>query len=209
MAPTIIDRISEKIFGSPLAITIERELADETFATRQTQAEELAALEAQLFEKVAARARERAAAADAIADREAATAAARARAGDLERTYRREMDPLEDRRDRLLYLLRCSASPQLDACVAELRAQLANSNALRDTVSERTVDGGSRVAWSNHGTVDAYVAAIYRLIGELRDDGPLRLEALDEATVTARLTALRASLPSVETRPAKYQGHPA
>jgi len=207
MASTsIVDRIAERIFGSSLAIKVERELADEASATRQAQAAELVTLEAQLSARVQAEVPVRGAAAADVAAHEAALKVARGHADDRERAYRLELWDLEQRRDRLKGSLRWTASPQIAAFVAELRALLPATFDQRDAVVERAVDGRDYVRWTNQGSIIARVDAIRSLISnEFSEAGAMWYEALDEATLTAWLDAVRATIPLVESRPRQYR----
>jgi len=199
---TIVDRISERILGSPLAKKVEADLAAETLARRQAWVDELAALD--LAELMAIRNEYDPASAHALGEVrrcEAALDAARLELQTIER--RRNMASLEvsQLRDRLQRALLDTASPRLAACMRDLRAEYDAMAGALDRVLVKMVDGKHHEMWSNHPSVHRRASAILVAIDAVK---ALAFEPGDDVAIEARVSALREQLPAIEPRPAKY-----
>lgn len=199
---TIIDRISERILGSPLATTVARELTEERLAQRQDWAKELAALDD--AELLAIRETHEPAKAQALADVkrcEAALSDACARYASIHRAAQAASFVADAARGRLQKALADSASPRLAACELDLRAEAHALYAQRDQVIVKTIDGNHREIWSNTASIGRRATALHAAIATVQ---ALAVEALDEAALETRLVDLRAQLPALDVRPAKY-----
>jgi hypothetical protein len=98
--------------------------------------------------------------------------------------------------------LRRTASPLIPAFRAELREMITATSEARDSVSEITIAGNYVTQWSNHESISARIEAIFDV---LRASDGLELEPLDDVGLQQRFENIRASLPEVQPRPAKYR----
>lgn len=207
MASTsIIDRISDKIFGSPLAIKVSAELAEETAAARRALAADLATEETALRDAIGRHAVARVPLQANVDRLEASLSTARACLFEIDRAHRLVVWTAGQTLDRLRHQLRASASPTIHAFTVELRMLADAAWKQLDEVTERRVDNKVYTVWSNRRSVIATVAAIRHLLSnELGEEAPIWGLPLNTEALTAHLDALRATVPAIEGRPEKYQ----
>lgn len=137
-----------------------------------------------------------------------ASEAARAAKADLARieyAHRQALAPLSRRREHIASdLFHTRPREALNAFVAEMEAEIAQTYRSADVVKERHIDGVFRVTWSNQASIIRRAEAVTLAIRKARR---LADVAVDEADFTERVAPpLRASLPALDERPAKYWG---
>ena len=106
------------------------------------------------------------------------------------------------RRNTLERQLEDTAPPAIDDAVDALRAHLGLTPLLRDRVTQRNVNEGENLLWSNFQSLDARVAAIRPAIQACQD---LALLALTPKALAQRIATIHAGLPKVETRPERLR----
>jgi hypothetical protein len=120
-----------------------------------------------------------------------------------EAAHRLDVMLLESRRTQLDAALAVSASPLIDAFIADLRnIDLLATYASRDDVTVPNVTGERNVAWTNLRSVGLRAEAIRAAI---LDAQSWYLEALSDDDIVERCDRVRTNFPHVENRPRKYQ----
>lgn len=207
---SIIDRISEKIFGHPLAKRAEVELEAENLAQRNAWAAELSKLDTEELDHIRSVFEPEQAEALAVVRRhEAALADARERLFGIQRARSASANETSRRRDRILWALRDSASPLIAAFESELRGSLRQTFEQRHAVSEMGINGVMQLQWTNAASLKARIEATNVAIRECGESGELRYLPYDEAELTAVIDRMRATIPEIEQVPEKYRhvGH--
>lgn len=190
------------------AIVRQAELtqARDVLAQRRTLAAHFEAAEATQIANMKQHESDRAPLQAAFEQMEAAFIAARERRDTCDRARRVAHCDESMTIDRLRGQLIASASPRIADFRTELREIVRDAHRTRrDSVSDKRIDGGMTLLWSNDASIRAFTEAANRIIvNDLGESGALLFEPLDDDALTARLEALRALLPAIESRPAKY-----
>jgi hypothetical protein len=198
---SIVDRISEKIFGSPIAQVAERELADEAFAARQQLAAERVALEAGLVDAQRDLTARLAPMVEAEAALEAELASRRAARQAIERPADLARQHASIRLDQVRAQLAATAPRAIAVLIDELRA-LAQRDDFRD-LHGYNVERQYVLVWHNRESLTRRREVIAtRLIPQLE---ALKLEALEGDALTERLEAIRADLPALDEVPPRFR----
>ncbi|OFV90050.1 MAG: hypothetical protein A3H95_16830 [Acidobacteria bacterium RIFCSPLOWO2_02_FULL_64_15] len=203
-----LSSVAAWLHGSPEGQAIVRQSQAtqerDRLALRQHLAEQRAALVARHFEAQRNHEKNRKPLADDVHRLESELVHARDQLRSVDGVAQGKTFELSSQIDKVNERLLASASPQLAAFVTELRDLRDASYRQRDAVTEKAIDGKGHLKWQNSASIEARVEAIDAAIVACGETGPLVFEPLDEPALAARLDNMRASIPEIEPRPARY-----
>lgn len=190
----------QKLLSRPEIKAIEAEERRLVFAKRTALAQEEAVLKDRALHLVRAHEKALVPKEDAVRACEAALDTARRAVLHLHGEHRQVMFPISQRLDRIASeLFQTRQAEAIDAFATEMQAALEATYRRSRTLKDRNIRGYVVDIWSNwasvHGRAEAIVAAI-------RAARACATEALDDAQLTAKFDALRATLPDLEDPPA-------
>ncbi len=197
---TIIDRVAERILGSPIAVQVERELSEERLAARQVSADAAARNRAMLLEENQQHAQQLAAIDREIDAIQQQLDRARARRGNAEVGHLERAWTFQQAIERHECELSRSVSPLISEFSTWLWWEIDITLGNRRWVDTKMQDGKRHVRWSNSASISKRVHAIREAINTV---GLLALEPIDDEMLTQRIAALRDALPPVEPVPSE------
>lgn len=203
MLTSTVERVAQWL-DSPAGVELRRQMAEQEATDRldkrRSAAADLADCERRLRQLRAERDRTLGAKAADVTARESDLSRAREAYSVEAAQFQDQESALTGRCSRLRITLQESVSPLVWDFRQELRDDINRTYRSRDVVTER-----GRVVWNNHASIEGRVEALRAALAQSdTEHGPLVYEALSDEDLAGRIEAIRASFPSIETRPARY-----
>lgn len=193
---SIVESISQRILGSPLAAKVDAELTEERLATQRALVEQLTALDAHALDAALTAARDRAARRLDGDRRQAALDQWRAEDAAWEQAVTLATLARDHQRSLTQKALLDLASPRIAACVAALQALWEETSRQGQASRDTNQLTDAVVIWSNAASLSARLAAIRHAIVEAND---LVFVPLTEADLGERLREITAAIPPLDT----------